>query len=214
VSDAFPTDAEAGRDPSTDVAAVDEPSTEDGAAGEPATDVAAPDEPVSDAAVVPQGNRRLVLVTFSVAAAVVLLDQVTKFLAVRYLEGQPPVDVIGTWVRLLFLRNSGAAFSIGTGVTFIFSAIAVAVIVVIVRTSRKLGSLGWALALGGLLGGAVGNLLDRIFRDPGFLQGHVVDFIAVPNFAVFNLADASIVCSAVLMVLLSLRGIEISGTRA
>ena len=194
MSDAFPPEADAGGDPSTDVAAVEEPST--------------------DAAIVPAGNRRLVRVTFSVAAAVVVLDQVTKFLAVRFLEGQPPVEVVGTWVRLLFLRNSGAAFSIGTGVTFIFSAIAVAVIVVIVRTSRKLGSLGWALALGGLLGGAVGNLLDRIFRDPGFLQGHVVDFIAVPNFAVFNLADSAIVCSAVLMVLLSLRGIEISGTRA
>jgi signal peptidase II len=163
---------------------------------------------------VPAGNRRLVRVTFSVAAAVVVLDQLTKFLAVRYLEGQPPVELIGTWVRLLFLRNSGAAFSIGTGVTFIFTAIAVTVVVVIVRTSRKLGSLGWAIALGGLLGGAVGNLLDRLFREPGFLQGHVVDFIAVPNFAVFNIADSAIVCSAILMVLLSLRGVELSGTPA
>ncbi len=184
VSDAVPTDAEAGGEPSTDIA------------------------------IAHAGNRRLVRVTFSVAAAVVLVDQVTKFLAVRYLEGQPPVEVLGSWVRLLFLRNPGAAFSIGTGVTFIFTAIAVAVIVVIVRTSRKLGSLGWAIALGGLLGGAIGNLLDRILRDPGFLQGHVVDFIALPNFAVFNIADASIVCSAILMVLLSVRGVELGGARA
>ncbi len=87
-------------------------------------------------------------------------------------------------------------------------------VVVIVRTSRKLGSLGWAIALGGLLGGAVGNLLDRIFREPGLLRGHVVDFIALPNFAVFNVADSAIVCSAVLMVLLALRGVEIDGRRS
>ena len=89
-----------------------------------------------------------------------------------------------------------------------------AVVVVIVRTSRKLGSLGWAIALGGLLGGAVGNLVDRVFRDPGFLRGHVVDFIHVQNFATFNLADSAIVCSAVLMVILSLRGIELDGRRS
>ena len=160
------------------------------------------------------GNRRLVRITFAVAAAVVVLDQITKYLAVRFLEGQPPVEVVGQWVRLVFLRNSGAAFSLGTGVTFIFSAIAIAVIIVIVRTSRKLGSLGWAIALGGLLGGALGNLLDRIFRDPGFLRGHVVDFVYVQNFATFNLADSAIVCSAILMVILSLRGIEIDGRRS
>ena len=158
-------------------------------------------------------NRRLVAVTFGVAAAVIVLDQLTKFLAVRYLEDRPPVQVIGTWLQLEFLRNPGAAFSIGTGVTFVFTAIAITVAVVIVRTSRKLGSLGWAIALGGLLGGAIGNLLDRLFRDPGFLQGHVVDFIAVPHFAVFNVADSAIVCSSILMVLLAVRGVELDGSR-
>jgi signal peptidase II len=160
------------------------------------------------------GNRHLVRVTFAVAVLVVAVDQLTKYLAVRNLEGRPPVEVIGTWVRLVFLRNSGAAFSFGESYTFVFSAIAIAVVVVIVRTSRKLGSLGWAIALGGLLGGAVGNLLDRIFREPGFMRGHVVDFIALPNFAVFNVADSAIVCSAVLMVILALRGIEIDGRRS
>lgn len=160
------------------------------------------------------GNRHLVRVTFAVAALVVLVDQVTKYLAVKNLEGRPPVEVIGTWVRLVFLRNSGAAFSFGESYTVIFTAIAITVVVVVVRTSRKLGSLGWAIALGGLLGGAVGNLLDRIFREPGLLRGHVVDFIAFPNFAVFNVADSAIVCSAVLMVLLALRGVEIDGRRA
>ena len=160
------------------------------------------------------GNRHLVRVTFGVAIAVVVLDQLSKYLVVAHLKDQPPIRVIGTWLQFEYLRNSGAAFSFGTSFTFVFSAIAVAVVVVIVRTSRKLGSLGWAIALGGLLGGAVGNLLDRIFRDPGFLRGHVVDFVYVQNFATFNLADSAIVCSAILMVILSLRGIEIDGRRS
>jgi len=160
------------------------------------------------------GNRHLVRVTFGVALAVVLIDQLSKYLVVTHLKDQPPIKVIGTWLQFEYLRNSGAAFSFGTSFTFVFTAIAVAVVVVIVRTSRKLGSLGWAIALGGLLGGAVGNLLDRLFRDPGFLRGHVVDFVYVQNFATFNLADSAIVCSAILMVLLSLRGIEIDGRRS
>jgi signal peptidase II len=162
----------------------------------------------------PVGNRRLVITTFAIAASIVLLDQLTKYLAVRFLQGKPPVDVVGEWIRLEFLRNPGAAFSLGTSYTFIFTGIAVAVIVVIVRSSRRLGSLGWAIALGGLLGGAIGNLLDRLFREPGFLRGYVVDFIAFPNFPVFNVADSAIVCSSVLMVLLALRGIELDGGRA
>jgi signal peptidase II len=160
------------------------------------------------------GNRHLVRVTFGVALAVVLLDQLSKYLVVTHLKDQPPVKVLGAWLQFEYLRNSGAAFSFGTSFTFVFTAIAVAVVVVIVRTSRKLGSLGWAIALGGLLGGAVGNLLDRLFRDPGFLRGHVVDFISVPHFAIFNLADSAIVCSAVLMVILALRGVEIDGRRS
>ena len=163
---------------------------------------------------VASGNRHLVVVTFAVAAFVVVVDQVTKYLAVAHLEGRPPVEVVGTWVRLVFLRNSGAAFSFGESYTLVFTGIAVAVAVVIVRTSRRLGSLAWAIALGGLLGGAVGNLLDRVFREPGLFRGHVVDFIALPHFAVFNIADSAIVCSAVLMVLLALRGVEIDGRRA
>ena len=173
-------------------------------------------EPVHETAQIvaaPANNRRLTRITFGVAAVVVLLDQVSKALAVRYLQDQPPIDLLGPWLRLVFLRNPGAAFSMGTSYTFVFTGIAIAVAVVIVRTSRRLGSLGWAFALGGLLGGAVGNLLDRIFRDPGFMRGYVVAFIAFPNFPVFNLADSAIVCSSVLMVLLAVRGIEIDGRR-
>jgi len=160
------------------------------------------------------GNRHLVRVTFGVALLVVVLDQLSKYLVVTRLKDQPPLRVLGDWLQFEYLRNSGAAFSFGTSFTFVFTAIAVAVVVVIVRTSRKLGSLGWAIALGGLLGGAVGNLIDRVLRDPGFLRGHVVDFISVPHFAIFNLADSAIVCSAILMVILALRGVEIDGRRS
>jgi signal peptidase II len=181
-----------------------------GADAEPVAGAAA--GPDADGA--PANNRHLVRIVYTVAAVVVVLDQITKFLAVKYLEGKPPVEVVGEWVRLYFLRNPGAAFSIGTAYTWVFAAIAIAVVVVVVRTSRKLGSVWWAVAFGGLLGGAVGNLLDRIFREPGFLRGHVVDFIALPHFAVFNVADSAIVCSATLMVVLAVFGVELDGRKA
>ena len=158
-------------------------------------------------------NGRLTTVTFGVAACVVMLDQFTKYLAVTHLQGQPPVEVLGTWLQFTFLRNPGAAFSVGTSYTFVFTAIAVAVAVVIIRTSRNLGNLWWAIALGGLLGGAIGNLLDRLFREPGFLRGYVIDWIAFPNFPVFNIADSAIVCSSALMVLLAVRGINLDGSQ-
>jgi signal peptidase II len=181
-------------------------------AGPEASDDAA--TAVVDASSSPANNRHLVRVVYSVAAVVVVLDQVSKYLAVKYLEGKPPVEVFGEWLRLFFLRNPGAAFSIGTAYTWVFAAIAIAVVIIVVRTSRKLGSIWWAVAFGGLLGGATGNLLDRIFREPGFLRGHVVDFIAVPHFAVFNLADSAIVCSAILMVALAVFGVELDGRTA
>jgi signal peptidase II len=98
----------------------------------------------------------------------------------------------------------------GTGSTWIFTALAATVSVVIVRTARTLTHRVWAIALGGLLGGAVGNLVDRLTRWPGHFQGHVVDFIALPHYPVFNIADCAIVCSAVAMVVMSLRGIEMA----
>jgi len=146
-----------------------------------------------------------------VAAAIIVIDQITKAMAVEWLMGQPPVEIIGSWLRLLYAENTGAAFGIGTGFTWIFTAIAIVVAIVIVRTSRNLGSKAWAVALGGLLGGAVGNLIDRLVRDPGPGQGYVVDFIALPNFPVFNVADMAITCSAVLMIVLTLRGVEFAG---
>ncbi len=128
--------------------------------------------------------------------------------------GEGPISVVGTFVRLTYTENTGAAFSLGTGYTWIFSIIAIVVAVVIIRTSRQLGSIGWAVAFGGLLGGLLGNLLDRITRPPSPGMGSVVDFIAFPNFPVFNVADMAIVGSAALMVFLSIRGIEIKGRAA
>ncbi|MGW6978332.1 signal peptidase II [Streptomyces sp. NPDC054932] len=140
------------------------------------------------------------------------LDLGSKFLAVSRLENHEPVDVVGRVLTLQVIRNSGAAFSMGQAVTAVFTAISLAVIVVIVRASRKLRSLPWALALGLLLGGALGNLTDRIFRAPEVFRGHVVDFISVQHFAVFNLADSAIVCGGALMILLSFLGVSLDGT--
>ena len=151
---------------------------------------------------------------------VLILDRLTKAWAVEVMlprvqsGGEGPINVIGTFVRLTYTENTGAAFSLGTGYTWIFSIIAIVVAVVIIRTSRQLGSIGWAVAFGGLLGGLLGNLLDRITRPPSPGMGSVVDFIAFPNFPVFNVADMAIVGSAALMVLLSIRGIEIKGRTA
>ena len=159
-------------------------------------------------------RRRLLWVTLGVAAAIVFVDQVAKLLAVAYLTAGEPVEVLGPILKLTLVRNPGAAFSLGTGFTFILSLVALAVIVVIVRTARTLGSVGWAIALGGLLGGAVGNLIDRMLRDPGLFRGHVVDFLQLPNWPVFNVADMAIVFSAILMAYLTLRGVGLSGARS
>jgi signal peptidase II len=148
----------------------------------------------------------------AVAAVVVALDQLTKAIALERLADGAPVHVLGDLLQFRLVFNPGAAFSFATGYTFVFTIIAAVVVVVILRVSRKLRSLPWALALGALLGGAIGNLLDRVFREPAVFQGHVVDFIELPNWPVFNLADTAITCSAVAMVLLSLLGIEYDGS--
>jgi signal peptidase II len=132
---------------------------------------------------------------------------------VHSLEHHDPINVIGHAVRFDAIRNAGAAFSIGQGMTIVFTVIAAGVIVVIVRLSRRLYSLPWAIALGLLLGGAFGNLTDRALRSPGSFKGRVVDFISVEHFAVFNLADSAICCGGVLIVLLSFRGVDPDGTK-
>ena len=158
-------------------------------------------------------RRRLVTVLAAVALVVVVADQATKMWAVAELTGRGRVDVLGDAFGFRLVRNPGAAFSFATGATWVFTILASVVVVVIVRLSRKIGSAGWALVLGLLLGGALGNLLDRLFRQPGFARGHVVDFPELPRWPVFNIADSALVTAAVLIVLLGLRGIGLDGTR-
>ena len=146
------------------------------------------------------------------------LDLLTKVLVVATIEPGENIRVLGGLLYLTSYRNVGAAFSFAEGATILFSLIAVGVAVVIVRTARRLFSTGWATALGLVLGGAVGNLVDRVFRDPGFLRGGVVDFISVfgPDgrvWPIFNVADSAIVCGGILGALLAVRGIEFDGTR-
>jgi signal peptidase II len=152
-------------------------------------------------------------VVIGVALTVLALDVLTKLVVVHALSGHAPIRLLGGFLTLLLLRNSGAAFSIGTSMTIVFTAIAVAVICYILRAARKLRSLPWAITLGLLLGGATGNLADRIFRSPGLFRGDVVDWIELPHWPVFNLADSAIVCGGVLAVLLALRGVRLDGSR-
>ncbi|MFH9085980.1 signal peptidase II [Streptomyces sp. NPDC017673] len=158
------------------------------------------------------GRGRRIAVLFAVAAFAYALDLISKMLVVSRLEGHAPIQVVGDLLELHAIRNPGAAFGFGAAFTVIFTLIAAAVIVVIIRLARKLYSFPWAVALGLLLGGALGNLTDRIFRAPGVFEGEVVDFIAPKGFAVFNLADSAIVCGGILIVLLSFRGLDPDGT--
>lgn len=147
------------------------------------------------------------------AGLVFAADLATKYLAVEYLTDRGPVAVLPGLLQLRLLRNPGAAFGLGVNMTAVFTVVAVVVVAVILRMAGRLRSLPWALALGGLLGGALGNLLDRLFRQPGFGRGHVVDFLELPHWPVFNIADSAIVVGGCLMVWLSFRGVAPDGSR-
>ncbi|RDI65347.1 signal peptidase II [Nocardia pseudobrasiliensis] len=168
-------------------------------------------EPPGEAPVRP---RRLPAL-LAVAAVVFALDLGTKALVVAKMKPGEPISIIDDVVRLTLVRNPGAAFSMATGMTWLLTLIAAAVVVGVIRIGRSLRSVGWAVGLGLVLGGAVGNLIDRLFRAPGPLQGHVVDFISVTKWwPVFNVADSSIVCGAILLVALTVFGFEPDGTRS
>jgi signal peptidase II len=158
-------------------------------------------------------RRRRIGVLLSVAVLVLALDITSKLLVVANLSDGHLIRLLGGFLTLRESRNSGAAFSLGPSLTILYSLIAVTVIVVILRTSRRIRSAPWAITLGLLLGGATGNLIDRIFRSPGPFRGWVVDWIQVPHWPVFNLADSAIVCGGILAVLLSIRGIHLDGSR-
>lgn len=156
----------------------------------------------------------VLVLLISVALAVYALDQLSKFLVVESLTPGEAVPVLGELLQFRFVRNSGAAFSLGAGYTWIFSIVAAAVTVFIVLFARRIRSLGWATVFGLLLGGTVGNLTDRLVREPGFGTGHVIDFLQVYAFpAIFNVADIAVVSSMGLFILLTLRGVGLDGTR-
>jgi len=152
-------------------------------------------------------------VMFCVAVVVLAADAISKQLVLARLPGHPPVRLLHGLITLDLTFNAGAAFGVGTSYTAVIALIVCGVIVYIIRTARRLRSLAWTIALGLLLGGALGNLGDRVFRAPGPLRGEVVDWINLPHFPwTFNLADASITCAAVLIAVLALSGIRIDGT--
>jgi signal peptidase II len=172
-------------------------------------------EPAADR---PAPRRRRTRLLLILAALVLAADVVSKLVVVATIRQGENIRTLGGVLYLTHLRNVGAAFSFAQGATILFTVIAVAVAVVIVRTARRLYSALWATALGLVLGGALGNLVDRVFRSPGFLRGGVVDFLSLfaPDgriWPVFNVADSAIVCGGILGALLAVRGIEFDGSR-
>ncbi|AOS62728.1 signal peptidase II [Actinoalloteichus hymeniacidonis] len=185
------------------------------AAGDTVADPAA-DSVVVEQPAVPLPPKRVGLLV-SAALAVLALDIVTKVVAVENLEHRPPVELFGGGLYLVLFRNPGAAFSMATGMTWLLSLISIAVVVGILWMAPRLRSIGWGIGLGLVLGGALGNLVDRLFRAPGPLEGHVVDFLSLlaPDgsvWPVFNIADSSLVSGGVLLVLLAFLGKDYDGT--
>lgn len=158
---------------------------------------------------------RALVVLAIIAGTALALDQFTKYLVVTTLPLGVQVPVLGDLLILQFVKNPGAAFSLAAGSTWIFSILASAVTIAIIVLARKIRSMGWAVVFGLLLGGVLGNLMDRFFREPSFGLGHVIDFISTPWMmpAIYNVADICIVSSMGLFIILTLKGIGMDGTR-
>ncbi|HSU03049.1 MAG TPA: signal peptidase II [Nocardioides sp.] len=152
------------------------------------------------------------LVFAAVALVAYSLDLGTKQWALTALA-DGDIAVLGDWFVLHLTFNPGAAFSTGTDFTIVFTGLAMVAVVVVLWLSRRLGSPVWALSLGLLLGGVGGNLTDRIVREPEPFHGHVVDFLMLPNWPVFNIADICINVAAGLIILQTFRGVALDGTR-
>lgn len=158
---------------------------------------------------------RALLLLGVVAMGILALDQGTKFLVVTNLEVGQVVPVLGEIFQLHFVKNPGAAFSLASGFTWIFSLVAVGVVVAIIVFAKRIKSVAWAWMLGLLLGGALGNVTDRLFREPSFGMGHVIDFLQIWGFpAIFNVADVAICTAMGLFLLLTLRGVHLDGSKA
>jgi signal peptidase II len=166
------------------------------------------------AAAEPDGRTaRLAWWALLIAALTLLADQATKLWALRSLTPGDSIEIVGDLLRLTLIRNAGAAFSIGNQATWLLTLVSVVILVVILRSIRRLGHWGWTICLGLLLGGAVGNLIDRLFREPGVGRGHVIDFIDYGGLFVGNVADIAIVVAAGTMAALAWLGIGLDGTR-
>lgn len=174
-------------------------------------DATRPTDPTEPEALARPVRRRRIGMLALAAALAFAVDLVTKILAVAELTDRAPIRLIPGVLDLQLIRNPGAAFGLAGGATIIFTLVAAAVVVFILATARRLRSRGWAVALGLLLGGALGNLGDRLFRDPGPLRGHVVDWIHLAYWPIFNIADSAIVVGGLLAVLLSMRGKRLDG---
>ncbi len=156
---------------------------------------------------------RSLLIFLGVALPLYAVDLGTKVLATEHLAGQPPVEILGSFFTLQYALNPGAAFSMGTEYTVALTFVAIAAAGVVLWLLRRLASPGWGVALGFLLAGVLGNLTDRLFREPAPLRGHVVDFLAFPNFPIFNVADICINVAAGVIILQAFRGVRVDGTR-
>ncbi|KAA1417909.1 signal peptidase II [Nocardioides humilatus] len=148
-----------------------------------------------------------------VAVGLYAADQFSKHAAVEHLTGRDDVRVVGEVLQLHLTRNPGAAFSLGTGFTVALSCLAIVATGVVLVVSRRLVDKVWAVALGALLAGITGNLTDRMLRDPEPFRGHVVDFLQLPNWPIFNVADISINIGVGLILIQVFRGIGLDGTR-
>lgn len=149
----------------------------------------------------------------AIAVVGLAADQITKYLAEDRLADGGRVDLVGDLLGLRLVHNPGAAFSTGTGFTEVFAVLAVVATVVVAWFARRLGDRLWSLGLGFIMAGVVGNLTDRVFRDPGPMRGHVVDFLELPNWPIFNLADVWLNIGVGLVILQTLRGIQLAGGR-
>jgi signal peptidase II len=143
---------------------------------------------------------------FAIAWTIWLFDFVTKTWALSTFSATPK-SIIGNLLQFTLIKNSGAAFSLATGFTILFSLLALAVVVTVISYASRITSHGWQWTTGLLLGGVLGNLTDRIFREPSFLNGHVIDWIQIPNWPVFNIADMAISTAAAIAFVLTMRNI-------
>ena len=142
-----------------------------------------------------------------IATAILFIDQLSKYLALRLLGDQPEA-IIGDFLRFNLARNSGAAFSLATGSSIALASFGFAFLMLTLVLLRHLRNFHWALVSGLVLGGLLGNLVDRVFRSPGLLRGSVVDWIELPHWPIFNLADVSLVSAAFIATILTFKGVD------